>query len=710
MPDHENIIERSQDEATITRVILKGMDQAPAPIQVIDPEYRILYLNQAAADLIGVRAEDCIGKPCHAIFRNNLCNSEACPCRNAMKSGQTETARTELTGGCWIDCSGAPLKDESGQIIGAVEFIQDVTTQVRAARNLLEVGEEAQQGNLSVRASLDAEGDFLEIAENVNTLLDAVTEPFQIAATVIQEIGRGKIPERINGEYEGDFKILIDDINRCIDELSALSSANAVLKRMTLNDYTQRVEGDFNGIYADIAAEINTVIDRLLVVQNVSAHIAEGNLSDLDALKKVGKRSENDQILPALITMEESLTALVEDTERLAEAGAAGNLSVRADVTRHKGSFAEAVSGVNRLFDVVVQPLDEGMNIAAALAEGDYTRPFSEDIRVSGDFKRFKDSLNQIIVKGNAVFRKVQEAAEQVQYGTLEASKGGDQIAKAAEQVANTSQQCADLNKTTLTKMEDVSRRISDLSASNEEVASTSQEILSRADLVAQKGRDTQELGREANEKIGVVEKIAHESVEDITQLNNEMHEIDKIVKLITDISNQTNLLALNAAIEAARAGEHGRGFAVVAGEVRNLAGESKKATNDIENLISSIQAKSEKTATAISSANNEITASVQSVNNAILALNEIVEGAVAVTHDMGEIARAIEDQANTTNTVVQIVEDGTAMTRESLNQVEDLAALAEETSASTEEIGSAVHELNRLASDLADEMKKFKV
>ncbi|MBP2146901.1 methyl-accepting chemotaxis protein [Methanofollis sp. W23] len=710
MPDYTDIAEGSQDGIARTGVILKGMDQVPAPIQVIDPEYRILYLNQAAADLVGVRAEDCVGKPCYAIFGNNLCNSEGCPCRNAMKTGQTEIARTELAGGCWIDCTGAPLKDDSGEIIGAVEFMQDVGPQVRAVRDLLEVGEETQQGNLSARANLNAEGDFREIAENVNALLDTVTEPLQVASTVIEQIGRGEIPEKVEGDYEGDFKALIDDINHCINGLAALSGANAVLKRMALNDYTLRVEGDFHGIYADIAAEINMVIDRLVTVQNVSAHIAEGDLSDLDDLKTVGKRSENDKILPALITMEESITALIKDSEQLAEAGAAGNLSVRADVTRHKGSFAEAMNGVNCLFDVIVQPLNEGMKIAAALADGDYTRPFSEDIQVSGDFKRFKDSLNEIIFKGSAVFTKVQGAAEQVQYGTLEASKGGDQIAKAAEQVANTSQQCADLNKTTLTKMEEISRQISDLSASNEEVASTSQEILSRSELVAQKGRDTQGLGREANEKITVVEKIANESVEDITQLNDEMHEINKIVKLITDISNQTNLLALNAAIEAARAGEHGRGFAVVAGEVRNLAGESKKATDDIENLITSIQGKSEKTATAIRSANDEITASVQSVNGAIEALNEIVEGAVAVTHDMSEIARAIEDQANTTNNVVQIVEDGTRMTRESLNQIEDLAALAEETSASTEEIGSAVHELNRLAADLDEEMKKFRV
>jgi len=591
-----------------------------------------------------------------------------------------------------------------------VEYFPDTTAQVRTVNDLLRVGEEAQNGNLSARVSLEAEGDFLRIAESVNGILDAVIGPLQLASGHVAEIGKGRIPEKIRGDYEGELGTLINNLNQCVDSLGALSECNAVLQRIAVNDYTTKVEGSYEGGYGEIAAAVNDVRSRLVIVQGISANISRGDLSDLAELKKIGKRSENDNLRPALIAMEEGLLALVEDANTLAKAGKEGKLSVRADVSRHRGSFAEVVEGVNNLLDAVVQPLDEGMKVAGALAEGDYTRKFSDDIPVAGEFREFKDALNEILVNGREAFRQVIQAAEQVEYGTLEASKGGDQIAQATEQVALTSQRCAELSKKTLTGMEEISRRISDLSASNEEIASTSQEVLERAEGLAQIGREAQALGKEANTKIKIVEKIATESVTEITQLNEEMRQINKIVKLITDISNQTNLLALNAAIEAARAGEHGRGFAVVAGEVRNLAGESKKATNDIESLITTIQEKSDKTARAIMSANGEITGSVESVDRAIKALNQIVDGAGMVTHDVSEIARAIEDQANTSNAVVQNVDDGTTLTRTNLDQIEDLAALAEETSASTEEIGSATHELNELASNLRKQMGRFKI
>jgi methyl-accepting chemotaxis protein len=701
----------TDDREQQAKVVLRGIDLIPTPLHIVDRDYRIVYINKAAADSLGMKESECIGKHCYDLYNAEMCKSRNCPGRVAMETGKTKNIDIPYKDGRWENCTSVARFDENGRVIGVVEYFPDITAQKRTVQDLLHVGEEARNGNLSARVSLDAEGDFLEIAKSVNALLDAITVPLQSAARDAELIGKGHIPERVDASrYGGEFKKLAESFNSCIDGFQGLEECKTVLQRTAQNDYTRRVEGKYLGVYADIAAAINAVQNPLLHIQDIAVNIGRGDLSDLKALKAAGKRSENDQMTPAFIAMEEAILKLVNDANTLAKAGKEGRLSTRADASKHAGEFAKVIEGVNQLMDAVVEPVNEAMRVSGQFAVGDYTVRFSDKIAVAGDFQKFKDSLNEMAGKTSAVVTQIKQATDQMHSGVSDASKGSDEIAKAAEQVAITSQKCADLNRDLLAQMEEISHRISDLSASNEEMASTSQEVLERAENVAKMGRDAEKLGKDANTKITIVEKIAQESVKDITELTQEMREINKIVKLITDISNQTNLLALNAAIEAARAGEHGRGFAVVAGEVRNLAGESKKATNDIENLITSIQAKSEKTATAITSANTEISSSVESVNNAILALNKIVDGASEVTHDMSEIAKAVEDQANTSNAVVQIVDNGTRLTQETMKQVSDLAALAEEASASTEEIGSVTHQLDAMARDLKDTMKQFRV
>jgi methyl-accepting chemotaxis protein len=233
---------------------------------------------------------------------------------------------------------------------------------------------------------------------------------------------------------------------------------------------------------------------------------------------------------------------------------------------------------------------------------------------------------------------------------------------------------------------------------------------MTHAQKAATEGNQAAELGKVATAKMKAVEKISGESVNEITALNERMKEISNIVKLIADISSQTNLLALNAAIEAARAGEHGRGFAVVAGEVRNLAGESKSATNNIETLIGSIQNNSEKTAAAIKNSYLEIQTGIESVNQTIDVLNRIISEANVVSQGVTEITKATEAQAEATNRVMQGMEQTNTLTHENQQRMEDMAALAEETSASTQEIASASAELSRMAESLKAATDKFRL
>ena len=256
------------------------------------------------------------------------------------------------------------------------------------------------------------------------------------------------------------------------------------------------------------------------------------------------------------------------------------------------------------------------------MATGNLT--FSAAIVENDPLVTLKQDYNKAVDSIKKVIKEIGKAADQLDVTTQDTSKSTQEISKSTEQVAISTQKSADGAKKQIEEIEKVSKDIFDLSASIEEIASTSHSLMDHAQKAAAEGNQAAELGKVATAKMQNVEKIAGESVKEITALNERMKEISNIVKMIADISSQTNLLALNAAIEAARAGEHGRGFAVVAGEVRNLPGESKTATDISRALIQSIQQSSDKTAAAINSSYKEIQAGIESVNKTLDALNRI--------------------------------------------------------------------------------------
>ncbi|MEO1339351.1 MAG: methyl-accepting chemotaxis protein, partial [Myxococcota bacterium] len=156
--------------------------------------------------------------------------------------------------------------------------------------------------------------------------------------------------------------------------------------------------------------------------------------------------------------------------------------------------------------------------------------------------------------------------------------------------------------------------------------------------------------------------------------------EIGKVIKVITSIAQQTNLLALNATIEAARAGEAGKGFAVVANEVKELAKETAKATEDISRKIEAIQSDTRSAVNAI-----------QEIGSIIHQINDF----------QNSIASAVEEQTATTNEISRSVGEAAKGSNEIAQNITSVATAAESTSKATAKARDSVAELNRVRSEL---------
>ncbi|NKE03952.1 MULTISPECIES: methyl-accepting chemotaxis protein [Mesobacillus] len=178
--------------------------------------------------------------------------------------------------------------------------------------------------------------------------------------------------------------------------------------------------------------------------------------------------------------------------------------------------------------------------------------------------------------------------------------------------------------------------------------------LIHSAKEMVEKSNEGGELVRQVEELIIRVGEISDHAYQNMRKLNERSKEIEMIVKVIKEIADQTNLLALNASIEAARAGEHGKGFAVVAEEVRKLAENTAKSTNDIGSLTASIQKEIEDTMDSATSSAKLIHQSIDLSKNASTGMDYITSFINKVESEVGEVIDEIEQQKSSSLQVMK--------------------------------------------------------
>jgi methyl-accepting chemotaxis protein len=605
----------------------------------------------------------------------------------------------------------------------------------------------AVEGKLETRADASKhQGTYAEIVRGMNATLDAILLPIAEGNRVLAQISSGKIDELIARTYKGDHEKMKQAVNNIAAVVQGLQKEMARLTEASrdgrLSDRGKPEQ--FQGAYAEIVRGVNTMLDAILLpigegnriltlirggnlrekveiackgdhakmkdaVNGVHAWLTEltayaTKIANGDMSATMTKASDADQIHEWLVLMKNNINAVIGDVVMLSKTSVEGKLATRADATKHSGQYRKIVEGFNGTLDAVIGPLNMAAKYVDEISRGNVPVKITETY--NGDFNNLKNNLNACIdglgglveanevlqlmaandytsrVQGtyHGVFAEVGKATNKTAdtlRGSMETlGQNVQALSSAAEELTATSQQMSANAEETSTQATLVTKASEQVNKNLQTVATGTEEM----------GASIKEIAKNATESAKVATaavKVAETTTATVAKLGESSTEIGQVIKVITSIAQQTNLLALNATIEAARAGEAGKGFAVVANEVKELAKETAKATEDISRKIEAIQGDTKAAVEAIAS----------------------ISGIINQVNDISNtIATAVEEQNATTNEMARNVTEaahGSGEITQNIAEVADAAASTTRGANDTQKAAQQLVETSKVLSDL---------
>lgn len=566
----------------------------------------------------------------------------------------------------------------------------------------------------------------------------------QISAGKIDEL----IAQSYHGDHEkmkmavNNIALTVRDLQKELGRLTEASRKGQLLERGKPEQ--------FHGAYAGIVGGVNEMLDAILLPigegNRVLAQISSGKIDELIAQSYHG---DHEKMKLAVNNVATVLQGLQKELSRLTEASRDGLLSERGRPGQFQGAYAGIVGGVNEMLDAILLPIGEG-NRVLGLVRGGNLRERVE-IACKGDHEKMKNAINGVhawltnliayvtmiangdltatmtkasdqdqihewlmLMKSNihALVKDTNMLAQEALDGRVgtraDASKHQGEYRKIIEGVNRMLEAVASPLKSTSENASTLASSSEELTAVSQVMASTAEETAVQANVVSaaseqvsrnvasvataseQMQASIREISKNANDSARVAKNavgVAQSTNDTMRRLGESSQEIGNVIKVITSIAQQTNLLALNATIEAARAGEAGKGFAVVANEVKELAKQTAKATEDISQKIEGIQDVTKGAVTAI-----------EEIGSIINQINDI----------SNSIASAVEEQTVTTNEIGRSVTEAAQGVNDISKNIAGVAASAKNTTQGANDTKSASLELSQMAARLQGSVSKF--
>jgi methyl-accepting chemotaxis protein/uncharacterized membrane protein YtjA (UPF0391 family) len=257
----------------------------------------------------------------------------------------------------------------------------------------------AIDGKLAARGNADKfKGGYRELVGGVNSTLDSVIGPLNVAAEYVDRISKGDIPNKITDNYNGDFNEIKNNLNVCIDAVNSLvADADLLTKAAIQGKLATRADaGKHQGDFKKIVQGVNETLDAVIGPLNVAAEyvdrIAKGDIPNKITDNYNGDFNEIKNNLNVCI---DAVNSLVADTDLLTKAAVQGKLATRADAGKHQGDFKKIVQGVNETLDAVIGPLNVAAEYMDRIAKGDIPNKITDNY--NGDFNEIKNNLNVCI-------------------------------------------------------------------------------------------------------------------------------------------------------------------------------------------------------------------------------------------------------------------------------------------------------------------------
>jgi methyl-accepting chemotaxis protein len=510
-----------------------------------------------------------------------------------------------------------------------------------------------------------------------------------VAAVAVVAVGIGLLSIDRLGSVQQRAAVISDSNLVSVRTLGDVR-ASTLKSRVDLTNHALSADAKIMATYEKALQEDDVHLDGDIASYRESKPAGLAKVAEFEKVWAEYRELRDNELLPASRVNDEATFQRVRNEKAAPLADAALELldqaaeAEQADAQRNEKAAADTVADARQAILVFLAlGLGVGLGLASYVARL-ITKPLRavsdvlEDV-ARGDLTRTAgvDSRDEVGVMARALdvaTENMRQAVQAMAGSATTLSSSSEELSAVNNQIASNAEETSAQSGVVSVAAEQVSRNVQTVATGAEEMGASIREIAQNADEAARVAATAMSVAQTTN---ATVAKLGASSAE-----------IGNVVKVITSIAEQTNLLALNATIEAARAGEAGKGFAVVANEVKDLAQETAKATEDIGRRVEAIQADTRAAVEAIA----EVSTIIGRINDY-----------------QTTIASSVEEQTATTNEMSRNVAEAATGSSEIASNIAGVAMAAQTTSAGVTQSQAAANELARLATELQQLVNQFR-